>query len=76
MEIDQIYVHDIWLGVGGNTPWGMKGNITEIELNEPDPRNFHGADSAFIFIKFDTGYIIKMKTNNYMIGYQGDSKEV
>jgi len=64
------------LTVGGNTPFRNKaqGFITEIKIESLDPRNFNGSDSDYIFIKFDDGYTIEIKTSEYMVVYKDDDQ--
>ena len=70
-KVERIYLHGAWLGVGGNTPWGLSDKITEITVHEVDPRDFEGADSAFIVIKFDDGNVLEVKTSDYTVYRKG-----
>ena len=74
-EVEKIYLHGVWLGVGGNTPWGLSDEITSIAIEQPDPRNFKGADSAFIRITFSDGYVIQLKTSDYMVYYKEKTRD-
>lgn len=69
-NIDRVYLKGCWLSVGGNTPWSIKGRITNITLFNTDPRNFNGSDNSFIKIYFDSGYVLEIKTNDYMVVYE------
>lgn len=69
-KIEAINLKDVWISVGGNTPWKefpSKGVIESIELHENDPRNFEGADSDLIVINFSDGYTMEVKAIEYMI---------
>ena len=66
-EAERIYLDGVWISIGGNTPWGIEGRIVNITLYEIDPRNFNGNGNSIIKIKFDSGYTLKVKTNDYMI---------
>lgn len=72
-EAEQVLINGAWLRVGGNTPWGIDGKIESIVVYEDDPRNMEGADSAYIKIKFDSGYCLEVKTKEYMIVTGGES---
>lgn len=67
-EIERVYVDQTWLGIGGNTPWNIKGRIEEINIRENDPCS--GSNVSFIFIHFDTGNMLKIKTTDYMAVYK------
>ena len=67
IEVERIYLDGIWLGVGGNTPWHIKGRIESIKLYESDPRDFNGSDNSLIKINFDSGYVLRVKTNDYIV---------
>lgn len=69
-EVESIYLHGVWLTVGTNTPWGLIGEIEIITLEQPDPRNFKGADSAFIRINLSNGYVLEVKTSEYTVYYE------
>ncbi len=75
-ELEQIYLHGCWLGIGGNTPWRIEGKITNITLLENDPRNFMGADNSLITINFDSGFVLEVKTNDYMVVYKEGASHV
>lgn len=66
-EAERILINGAWLGVGSNTPWGIDGKIESITVYEDDPRDMAGADSAYVKIKFDSGYYLEVKTKEYMI---------
>ena len=70
-DIEMVYIKELnaWISVGGNTPWRFKGTIKRICMTKNDPRNFNGAESDFIFIEFDSGLVIEIKTSDYIIGY-------
>jgi len=67
IEVEQVYLDGVWIGVGGNTPWGIKGFIESITLHESDPRDFQGSDNSLITVNFDSGYVLRVKTNDYMV---------
>ncbi|GGP07328.1 hypothetical protein [Oceanobacillus neutriphilus] len=56
MDIKRIYIFNTWLAVGGNTPWNIEGYIEKIQVH---------ADN--IYLDFDSGHELKIKTNDYMI---------
>jgi hypothetical protein len=66
MNVEKVFLNECWLGVGGNTPWGIPGIIKEIKIYEIDPRNFNGADSAQIVIIFDNGKEVRARVKEYM----------
>ena len=56
MGIKRIYIFNTWLAVGGNTPWDIEGTIEEIQVL-----------AGTIFIDFDSGFELRVKTTDYMI---------
>lgn len=65
-KVQSVYINGVWLSIGGNTPFQAflpKGKIKCIEFTESD----NGNGSTYINIHFDDGYVLEVKTNDYMI---------
>lgn len=74
-EVHAVFINGVWLTVGGNVPWQTfptRKFIKSIKTTENDPRNFMGSDADYIFITFEDGYVLEIKTSDYMVVYKSN----